>query len=130
MNGLRKTRRCGSGFSLVRKSWSVRTTGFLLAASSCSFGYSRKKSPCPIVLFTSAMEWHIMQPSPACASGRCTICLIGVSISPAYSTAGSWHPPHHFEGLVPTVSCMYSIDLRYHWLLNDEKWCAELNHWL
>jgi len=48
----------------------------------------------------------------------------------AYSTAGSWHPPHHFDGLVPTVSCMYSIDLRYHWLLNEEKWCAELNHWL
>ena len=37
----------------------------------------------PIVLFTLAMEWHIMQPSPACASGRCTICLIGVSINPA-----------------------------------------------
>ena len=55
-----------------------------------------------------------MQPSPACDSGLCTIWLIGVSISPLYSTAGSWHPPHHFEGLVPTVSCMYSMDLRYH----------------
>ena len=30
---------------------------------------------------------------------------------------------------VPTTSCMYSIDLRYHWLLNDEKWWAEEFHW-
>src|SRR5207237_10934025 len=83
-----------------------------------------------MVLFTWAMEWHIMQPSPAWASGLCTNCLMGVSILPAYSTAGSWHPPHHFEGRVPTVSCMYSTLLRYHWLLNEEKWCTELYHWL
>src|SRR6516162_5654577 len=62
------------------------------------------------------MEWHIMQPRPACAGGVCTICLMGVSMRPAYRTAGSWQPPHHFEGLVPTVSCMYSMLLRYHWL--------------
>ena len=30
---------------------------------------------------------------------------------------------------VPTTSCMYSIDFRYHWLLNDEKWCADEFHW-
>ncbi len=35
-----------------------------------------------MVLFTAAMEWHIMQPSPACARGVWTICLIGVSIRP------------------------------------------------
>src|SRR3989442_10938315 len=23
---------------------------------------------------------------------------------------------------------MYSIDFRYHWLLNDEKWCIEDSH--
>ena len=28
------------------------------------------------------------------------------------------------------IRSMYSIDLRYHWLLNEEKWCAELNHWV
>ena len=38
MNGLRKTRRCGSGFSLITKSCSARATGFFVAASSCSFG--------------------------------------------------------------------------------------------
>src|SRR5881409_1898818 len=48
---------------------------------------------------------------------------------PVRSTAWSWQPPHHFDGFVPTTSCMYSIDLRYHWLLNDEKWCIEDSHW-
>ena len=33
-------------------------------------------------------------------------------------------------GLVPTTSCMYSIDLRYHWLLKEEKWWVEDCHWL
>ena len=33
-----------------------------------------------------------------------------------------------FEGFVPTTSCMYSMDLRYHWLLNDEKWCMDEFH--
>ena len=33
---------------------------------------------------------------------------------PVRRIAMSWHPPHHFEGFVPMVSCMYSIDLRYH----------------
>src|SRR5438128_3120045 len=47
---------------------------------------------------------------------------------PVRSTAWSWQPPHHFDGFVPTVSCMYSIDLRYHWLLNDEKWCIDDCH--
>src|SRR5581483_12060037 len=81
-----------------------------------------------MVLFTRAMEWHIMQPKPACAWGVCTIWRMGVSIMPLYSTAGSWQPPHHFEGRVPTTSCMYSMLMRYHWLLKDEKWCAELCH--
>src|SRR5262245_12121066 len=40
----------------------------------------------------------------------------------------SWQPPHHLDDLVPTTSCMFSIDLRYHWLLNDEKWCADESH--
>ena len=35
-----------------------------------------------MVLFTLTMEWHIMQPSPACVSGRSMICLMGVSIMP------------------------------------------------
>src|SRR5437762_8295909 len=29
---------------------------------------------------------------------------------------------------MPATSCMYSIDLRYHWLLNDEKWCIDELH--
>ena len=41
----------------------------------------------------------------------------------------SWQPPHHLEGLVPMTSCMYSTDLRYHWLLKEEKWWAEDSHW-
>src|SRR2546425_5065671 len=47
---------------------------------------------------------------------------------PVRSTAWSWQPPHHFDGFVPTTSCMYSIDLRYHWLLKDEKWCIDDSH--
>src|SRR4030095_15304617 len=47
---------------------------------------------------------------------------------PVRRIAMSWHPPHHFEGFVPIVSCMYSIDLRYHWLLKEEKWWADDSH--
>src|SRR5262245_928077 len=67
---------------------------------------------------------------PACDSGVSICSLMGRSILPVSSTAMSWHPPHHFEGLVPIMSCMYSIDLRYHWLLKDEKWCIEPSHCL
>ena len=35
-----------------------------------------------------------------------------------------------FRRLRPTTSCMYSIDLRYHWLLNDEKrWADDCHCW-
>ncbi len=54
---------------------------------------------------------------------------MGVSIRPLNRIAGSWQPPHHFDGFTPATSCMYSMLLRYHWLLNDEKWCAEPYHW-
>jgi hypothetical protein len=35
-----------------------------------------------------------------------------------------------FGRLAPIVSRMYSIDLRYHWLLNDEKWWTDEDHCL
>ena len=54
---------------------------------------------------------------------------MGVSIRPLNRIAGSWQPPHHLDGFTPATSCMYSMLLRYHWLLNDEKWCAEPYHW-
>jgi hypothetical protein len=95
--------------------------GFSLAARSCSGGYSIVKSPCPIVLLTWTMEWHEVQESPAWASGVWICSLMGRSKRPLKKTAWSWQPAHHFEGRVPTTSCMYSMDLRYHWLLNDEK---------
>ena len=57
------------GIQLTMKSCSARITGFSLAASSCSLGYSRTKSPWPMVLFTCTMLWHIRQLRPACASG-------------------------------------------------------------
>src|SRR5258708_5276413 len=63
MKGFKNVRRCGSGFTRTRKSCSVRTTGLSLAASSWSFGYSKTKSPCPIVLFTCMMLWHIRSKS-------------------------------------------------------------------
>src|SRR5215831_1827806 len=115
MNGLRNARLCGSGFTLTTRSDSV--------------GYSIVKPPWPIVLSTETIAWHATQPRPTCDSGRLMIFLIGVSIRPLKSTAGSWQPPHHFDGFTPTTSCMYSMLLRYHWLLKDEKWCAEPNHW-
>ena len=83
-----------------------------------------------MVLSTSMIEWHATQPSPACASGVCSTSLIGRSIIPLNISAGSWQPPHHFEGFGPITSCMYSTDFRYHWLLNDDRWCAELYHCL
>ena len=86
------------------------------------------KSPWPIVLSTCEMEWHEVHASPAWASGVSICSLMGRSNRPLKNTAWSWQPAHHFEGFVPTTSCMYSIDLRYHWLLNDEKWCADEFH--
>src|SRR5207249_10095393 len=74
------------------------------------------------------MEWHDVHASPACASGVAICSLIGRSNRPLKNTAWSWHPAHHFEWRVPTTSCMYSIDLRYHWLLSDEKCCIEDSH--
>src|SRR5215468_2047340 len=107
----------------------VRIAGFLLLASSCNAGYSMVKSPFPIELCTLVMAWQEVQASPARASGVSIWSLIGRSNRPLKKTAWSWQPAHHFEGLVPTTSCMYSIDLRYHWLLKDEKWWADEFHW-
>src|SRR2546425_12782932 len=81
-----------------------------------------------MVSFTATIEWQTRQPIPAWACGVSICCTIGVSIRPVRSTAWSWQPPHHLDGFVPTTSCMYSIDLRYHWLLNDEKWCIDDSH--
>ncbi len=86
------------------------------------------KSPCPIELLTCTIEWHDVHARPTCASGVSICSLIGRSNLPANTTAWSWQPAHHLEGFVPTTSCMYSIDLRYHWLLNDAKWCADEFH--
>src|SRR5678816_1135672 len=104
--------------------------GDLLEASLCISGYSSTKPPWPIVSFTWTMEWQTRHPMPACDSGVSICSLIGRSILPVSSTAMSWQPPHHFDDFVPMVSCMYSIDLRYHWLLKDEKWCMEPSHWV
>src|SRR5690349_10914035 len=81
-----------------------------------------------MVLPTWTMEWHARQPSPACASGSWTSSVTGRSNFPSSSSATSWHPAHHFEAGTPAMPCMYSIDLRYHWLLNDEKWCIDERH--
>src|SRR5262245_18931644 len=78
-----------------------------------------------MVLPTCTMEWHDVQPSPACASSVSICSLIGRSKRPLKNTAWSWQPAHHFVGFVPTTSCMYSIDFRYHWLLNEKKWCMD-----
>jgi hypothetical protein len=88
------------------------------------------KSPWPIVLLTCTIEWHDVQLRPACASGVLICSLIGRSKRPLKKTAWSWQPAHHFDGCVPTTSCMYSIDFRYHWLLKDEKWWADADHCL
>ena len=79
------------------------------------------KSPWPMVLPTWVIEWHEVQPRPFCASGVSICSLMGRSKRPLKNTAWSWQPAHHFDGFVPTTSCMYSIDLRYHWLLKEEK---------
>jgi hypothetical protein len=70
-----------------------------------------------MVLPTAVIMWQAVQVIPACAWGVWTISWIGVSIIPDWRIAGSWQPPHHFEASTPATSCMYSIDLRYHWLL-------------
>src|SRR3954449_7794717 len=98
----------------VSLSWRNDSTGLVLAARSCIGGYSISKSPWPMVLLTCVIEWHEVHARPACASGVSICSLIGRSKRPLKNTAWSWQPAHHFEGLVPTVSCMYSIDLRYH----------------
>src|SRR5881296_166871 len=99
----------------------LRIHGLRLEAISCNGGYSIRKSPWPMLLPTCTMEWHDMQPKPFCASGVSTCSLMGRSNRPLKKTAWSWQPAHHLEGRVPTTSCMYSTDFRYHWLLNDEK---------
>ena len=83
----------------------------------------------PIVSFTRVIAWQETQPSPALAEGRSTISASGRSMSPLKSTAWSWQPAHHFEGVTPTTSCMYSIERRYQGLLKDAKRCADSLHW-
>ena len=116
-----KASRWGCGARSISLSCSASSSRLSLAASPWMAGYSITKSPCPIELPTWLMEWHDTQPRPACASGLSICSLTGVSNVPAKIIAWSWHPAHHLDGVVPTVSCMYSIDLRYHWLLNDEN---------
>src|SRR5262245_19223724 len=77
-----------------------------------------------MVLCTRAMEWQAVQESPAWASGVPRISCTGRSMRPENSGAGSWQPAHQREAGMPAMDCMYSMDLRYHWLLKDEKWCA------
>src|SRR5512134_1747341 len=107
----------------------LRITGFLLVISSWRAGYSMVNPPLPMELSTWVMAWHDVQASPAWASGVSICSLMGRSKRPLKKTAWSWQPAHHLDGCVPTTSCMYSIDFRYHWLLKDEKWCAEEFHW-
>src|SRR5688500_657178 len=82
-----------------------------------------------MVLATWVIAWQAVQPRPAWASGSWIISRTGFSIIPENSGAGSWQPAHQRAGFVPTTSCMYSMDLRYHWLLKDEKWWALSFHW-
>ena len=82
----------------------------------------------PIVSFTRTMEWHDVHDSPAWAAGSSMISSMGASIMPENRSAWSWQPPHHFERSGPTTLCMYSTDLRYHWLLNDALRWAEDSH--
>src|SRR5439155_25146728 len=99
----------------------------LLSASSASFGYSKVIPPCPSELSTCTMAWQDMHPSPFCPARVFSMSRIGYfCIWLAIERAWSWQPPHQSEGLMPTVSCMYSSDFRYHSLLNDAKWCIEL----
>src|SRR5712692_7662525 len=105
--------------------------GLLLAAYSDNEGYSKVIPPWPMVLSTWTIAWQDIQPKPFWASGVSIISRMRcLCIFPARISAWSWQPPHHREDFTPMVSCMYSTDLRYHWLLNDAKWCIELNHWL
>src|SRR3954470_15019351 len=120
--------RCTFGARYRSVSCVQRSTGCSLAARSWRGGYSMSKCPWPIVLCTLVIEWHDVHERPACASGVSICSFIGRSKRPLKNTAWSWQPAHHFDGFVPTTSCMYSIDLRYHWLLNDEKWCADEVH--
>src|SRR5919109_2784491 len=78
---------------------------------------------------TWVMAWQAVQASPTWASGVSRSCRTGVSIMPLSSRATSWQPPHQRDGRVPMTSCMYSMDLRYHWLLKEEKRCADSDHW-
>src|SRR5919109_1436981 len=82
-----------------------------------------------MVSFTLTMAWQAVQASPTCASGESRTSRMGASIMPLRSRATSWQPPHQRDGRVPITSCMYSMDFRYHWLLNDEKRCADSDHW-
>ena len=85
--------------------------------------------PWPMVSFTCAMEWQDMHPRPFWPSRVSSTSRMGcVCILLAKTRAWSWQPPHQSEGLTPTVSCMYSMALRYHWLLNEAMWCIELCH--
>ena len=68
------------------------------------------------------IAWHELQPSPVCASWVAMNVSTGWSIIPLKSSAWSWQPAHHLADSTEFTSCMYSIDLRYHWLLKDEKW--------
>ena len=83
---------------------------------------SMSSTPAPVFADASTV-WVVSRPMMV------SICsLMGRSNRPLKKTAWSWQPAHHFEGRVPTTSCMYSMDFRYHWLLKEEKWWAEELH--
>src|SRR5690348_4256690 len=82
-----------------------------------------------MVLRTWVIEWQAVQARPTLASAVSTSSVTGLSNMPLNSTARSWQPAHHFDGWTPTTDCMYSIDFRYHWLLNDEWRCIDERHW-
>ena len=83
----------------------------------------------PMVSFTRVIAWQETQPSPALAEGRSTISATGRSIWPLKSTAWSWQPAHHLEGVTPTTLCMYSMERRYQGLLKEAKRWADSLHW-
>ena len=72
------------------------------------------KSPCPIVLFTCAIEWHIMQPSPPALPACLPSSRIGRVEHAAEEQRRIVAARAPFRRLTPCTSCMYSMLLRYH----------------
>ena len=129
MNGFMNVRRCGSGFE--RQELVVRRTR--APGSRCRQLVQRRVLDREVALAHRAADVRDRvarrAAEPGLRLGRVDL-LLDRRVEPAVEehrvvvAAGA----PLATACVPTTSCMYSIDLRYHWLLNDEKWCAEEFH--